>query len=82
MQQTVKMSFKGNASRKWANGQNIYGSENKFDLRGSPVPAMKLYTCTSDQNSQTSPTQISGKRLHDHWSSGIGLKYHVFLFVQ
>ena len=32
-------------SRKWANGQNIYDSENKIDLRGTTVPALGLDIC-------------------------------------
>ena len=30
MQETVKMTLKGKTFRKWANGQNIYDSENKL----------------------------------------------------
>ena len=39
------MSLKGKTSRNWANGQNIYDSENKIDTRGSSVPGLGLYTC-------------------------------------
>ena len=41
----VKMSLKRKTSRKWANGQNIYDSENKIDPRDSSVLALGLYTC-------------------------------------
>ena len=63
MQLTVKMSLKGKTSRKWANGQNIYDSENKIDLRGSTVPALGLYTCMILYNSHASLlVYISGLR--------------------
>ena len=39
------LSLKGKTSRKWANGQTIYDSENKIDPRGSSVPPLGLCTC-------------------------------------
>ena len=39
------MSLKGKTSRKWANGRNIYDSENKIDPRESSIPVLGLNTC-------------------------------------
>ena len=38
----LKVSLMGKNSRKWANGQNIYGSEYKIDPSGSSVPSLGL----------------------------------------
>ena len=64
---SVKCHLKGKTSRKWANGQNIYHSENKIDPRGSSVPVLGL------KQVYWHISQISGERLQDHWSSGFFL---------
>ena len=45
MQKTLKMILKGNASRKWTNGQNIYEFEKEIKPRGYFDPVLGLYTC-------------------------------------
>ena len=45
MQNTLKMILKGNASRKWTNGQNIYEFEKEIKPRGYFDPVLGLYTC-------------------------------------
>ena len=64
----LKCQFKGKASRKLANGQNIEDSEN--GPRASSAPALKLNT-TIFKHVYWYMQHISGERLQDHWSSGI-----------
>ena len=60
----------------WANGQNIYDSENKIEPRGSFVPALGLLHVYHNMSTIIIKhvywymSQISGERLHDHLSSG------------
>ena len=85
----LKCHLKGNASRKLANGQNIDYSEKKREENGpraSSAPALGLNTIIFKHVYWY--MQISGERLHDHWSScffffdmEISALYVLFLFL-
>ena len=62
------MSLKGKTSRKLANGQNIYDSENKIDSMGSS--GIYMYMIIIVKQVYWYIFQISGERLQNHWSSG------------
>ena len=64
--------MKEKASRKLANGQNIDYSEKGNGPRASSAPALGLNTIIF-KHVYWYMQQISGERLQDHWSSGIGL---------
>ena len=66
----LKCHLKGKASRKLANGQNIDYSENKEENgpRASSAPTLGLNTIIF-KHVYWYMQQISGERLHDHWSS-------------
>ena len=71
----LKCHFKGKASRKLANGQNIDYSEKKKENgpRASSAPALGLNTIIF-KHVYWYMQQISGERLQDHWSSGSTLQ--------
>ena len=64
--------MKEKASRKLANGQNIDYSEKENGPRASSAPALGLNTILF-KHVYWYMQQISGERLQDHWSSGVGL---------
>ena len=74
---TVKMSFEEKASRKLANGQNIDYSEKENGPRASSAPALGLNTIIF-KHVYWYMLQISGERLQDHWSSGLGRATRIF----
>ena len=62
--------MKEKASRELANGQNIDYSEKENGPRASSAPALGLNTIIF-KHVYWYMLQISGKRLQDHWSSGL-----------
>ena len=66
--------LKEKASRKLANGQNIYYSEKENGPRASSAPALGLNTIIF-KHVYWYMQQISGERLQDHWSSGLYFSY-------
>ena len=70
--------MKEKASRKLANGQNIYYSEKGNGPRASSAPALGLNTIIF-KHVYWYMQQISGERLQDHWSSGSNIDASVTL---
>ena len=65
----LKCHWKGKASRKFSNGQNIEDSEKRKWPKGLSAPALELNTIIF-KHVYWYMQQISGERLQDHWSSG------------
>ena len=68
----LKCHWKGKASRKFSNGQNIEDSEKRKWPKGLSAPALELNTIIF-KHVYWYMQQISGERLQDHWSSGFNL---------
>ena len=69
----LKCHLKEKANRKLANGQNIEDSEKKKWPKGLSAPALELNTIIF-KHVYWYMQLISGERLQDHWSSGLGMQ--------
>ena len=67
----VKMSLKGKTSRKWANGQNIYDSENKIDPQGFICPCPGTIYMYIVKQIYLYMSQNLSEHLQDNWFSGL-----------
>ena len=64
--------MKGKTSKKRTNGQKIYVSENKIDLKGScALGIYNMYMSIIDKQVYWYISQMSDERLQNHWSSGV-----------
>ena len=76
-EKVLKCHLKGKASKKLANGQNIDYSEKRKRPKGFICPC----TGVKYHNIQTCLliyAADSGKRLQDHWSSGVSFLYQIY----